>query len=299
MIRAYDVVDFLRGQGELVAQPALPHEQAWEPVTGVARFEEATPGALCWISEKNYALAASLLVPSFRGALLLAPPSAASEVAQWPRVVACRAPKVAFAKVVWRFFPELCDTHWPNLPSVDTGLLIGGDVVMHDDLRAGPHTVIAHARIGRNVVIGANCTIGLPGFGYERDAGGKFIRFPHVGRVVIGDDVEIGSNTCIDRGALGDTVIEGGVKIDNLVHIAHNALIGEGALVIAHAMIGGSAQVMSRAWVAPCASVLNQVRIGAGATVGMGAVVLKDVAADAVVVGNPARVLDPKPVTLY
>jgi UDP-3-O-[3-hydroxymyristoyl] glucosamine N-acyltransferase len=291
VIRAYEIVDFLRGEGELVAQPALPHEPAWEAVTGIRRLEDAGAGDLCWISEKNYAVGAWQL-PQFNGGLLLGPPSAAGDVAQWPQVVACRSPKVAFSKVVWRFFAALCDTRWCQ-PDYH-GVVRDGDSVIPSGSVIGPNTVIAHARIGQRVVIGANCTIGLPGFGYERDASGTLIRFPHTGRVLIGDDVEIGSNTCIDRGALGDTVIEDGAKMDNLVHVAHNVRIGKGALVIAHAMLGGSVRVGERAWIAPAAAILNQRVVHDDATVGMGAVVLHDVAPHTVVVGNPAHVLERK-----
>ena len=296
MIRAYHIVDYLKGEGELVAQPAMPHKAAWAGVTGVRRLEEACPGALCWISDKLYAVGA-WQVPLMHAALLIAPASAASEAVMFPNVIACRAPKVAFAKAVWRFFPELCETHWCEMETF--GLVVDGTTEIPEGTIIGPHTVLAHAVIGKRVVIGANCTIGLPGFGFDRDASGKLIRFPHTGRVLIGDDVEIGSNTCIDRGALGDTIIEDGAKIDNLVHVAHNVRIGKGALVIAHAMLGGSAVIGARAWIAPAAAILNHRAVHDGATVGMGAVVLHDVAPETVVVGNPAHVLDKNPVTLY
>jgi UDP-3-O-[3-hydroxymyristoyl] glucosamine N-acyltransferase len=169
------------------------------------------------------------------------------------------------------------------------GVVIGSGVVLGDRVRIGPNTCIANTTVGANTSIGANCTIGLPGFGYEKDADGRYWRFPHVGRVEIGMDVEIGSNSCIDRGALGSTRIGRGVKVDNLVHIAHNVTIGENALIIANSMIGGSTQVGPRAWIAPSASIMNQLSIGADAVIGMGAVVVRNVGEAAVVMGNPAR----------
>jgi len=131
----------------------------------------------------------------------------------------------------------------------------------------------------------------LSGFGYERDSGGRYWRFPHVGKVVIEADVEIGSNTCIDRGAIGETRIGRASKIDNLVHIAHNVTLAPNSIVIANAMLGGSVHVGEGAWIAPSASIMNQAHIGARAIVGLGAVVLKSVDADTTVVGNPAKPL--------
>jgi len=115
-----------------------------------------------------------------------------------------------------------------------------------------------------------------------------------VGRVVIDEDVEIGCNTCVDRGALGNTYLRSGARIDNLVHIAHNADIGSHALVIAHAMVAGSATIGERAWIAPSAAIMNQLTVGAGAIVGLGAVVVKSVEPGTTVVGNPAKPLAPR-----
>ena len=115
-----------------------------------------------------------------------------------------------------------------------------------------------------------------------------------MGRVIIEDDVEIGSNTCIDRGGLGDTVLCRGVKVDNLVHIAHNAHVGINSMLIANSMIGGSANIGGNVWVAPSVSILNQLNINNYAVIGMGTVVLKDVAEGEIIVGNPGKPLKNK-----
>jgi UDP-3-O-[3-hydroxymyristoyl] glucosamine N-acyltransferase len=94
---------------------------------------------------------------------------------------------------------------------------------------------------------------------------------------VIEDRVEIGSNASIDRGTLSNTIIGEGAKIDNLVHIAHNVHIGKHAAVIAHAMIGGSTEIGDYTWIAPSAALMNGLHIGRQATVGLGAVVTKDI----------------------
>ena len=95
------------------------------------------------------------------------------------------------------------------------------------------------------------------------------LSFPQLGGITIGDGVYIGANTTIDRGTLDDTVIGNGSKIDNLVHIAHNAVIGKSVIIIANSMIAGSVRIKDDSWIAPSASILNQTEIGEGSTVGL------------------------------
>lgn len=154
------------------------------------------------------------------------------------------------------------------------------------------------AVIGPNVTIGAGCiikpgaVIGMDGFGYERDQEGRWVLKAHEFGVVIEDDVHIGANTCIDRGSWRDTRIMNGVRIDNLVHVAHNVMLGPHCVVVAQAELSGSVTVGMGAWIGPKACVKQRVSVGRMALVGMGAVVLEDVAAHTTVVGNPARVIN-------
>ena len=143
--------------------------------------------------------------------------------------------------------------------------------------------------IGERVKIGAGSRIGFDGFGYEQNEDGSWEKFPHIGGVIIGDDVEIGKNTCIDRGTLGNTVIGRGTKIDNLVHIAHNALIGEDCIIVCLTCIAGGSQIGDNSWIAPGAIIRDGKKVGRNVLVGMGAIVTKDVEDGVVVVGNPAR----------
>jgi UDP-3-O-[3-hydroxymyristoyl] glucosamine N-acyltransferase len=180
-------------------------------------------------------------------------------------------------------------------PSATVGPLcsVGPEATVGAECRLGPGVHLrGPVRLGARVVVGAGTVLGEPGFGFERTADGTLVRFVHLGGVVVEDDVEIGANSCVDRGALEDTWIGAGSKIDNLVHIAHNARIGPHATVIARAMIAGGCHVGARAWIAPSASLREGVRIGDDATVGLGAVVMADVPDGAVVVGVPARPLD-------
>ena len=154
----------------------------------------------------------------------------------------------------------------------------------------GPQVVLyPGTQIGSNCAIQAGCVIGADGYGFERDEKGQLHRFPHFGQVVIEDDVEIGARACIDRAALGETRVRRGTKIDDAAYVAHNVTIGSDCLIMAQSILCGSCVVGDRAEIAPGAIVRDKVRIGEGARVGLGAVVVKDVQAGATVAGIPAR----------
>ena len=214
-----------------------------------------------------------------------------------------KEPKRIFSKLVNRLFVKL-----PS-PGIHPTAVIEKAAKIGDNCHIGPFSYIGAATVGDNTIIhghchiydkvsiGKNCiihagvVIGSDGFGYSKDEVGNVEKFPHIGGVVIGNNVEIGSNTCVDKGALGDTIIHDGVKIDNLVHVAHNVVLHANAFIIANAMLGGSTVVGEGAWIAPSASLLQQLDIGKNATVGVGAVVTKNIPADEVWTGSPARPL--------
>jgi len=216
-------------------------------------------------------------------------------------IIKVKNPRLAFIHSVRSIFE-------PEKPKgIDSSAIISNDAKIDHSAYIGPHSVIGAANIGArtvvsagtiifdgitigsNVLIGSGTVIGGDGFGFERDESGKLVKFPHIGGVVIEDDVEIGSNTSIDRGTLDATILKRGCKIDNLVHIAHNVIVGEHATVIAQAMIGGGVLIGDRAWIAPGACIMNQIRIGDDAVVGLGAVVVKDVEQGQTVMGSPAK----------
>jgi UDP-3-O-[3-hydroxymyristoyl] glucosamine N-acyltransferase len=276
-------------------------------ICAVARDQFAAPGEMAWVSSRALEADPGRL-RGFGGTLLICPAEADPEQRGGTWYVVCSNPKLAIIEVITEFFGEQTTDGLPDRdqgpihPRSSTGqgvrlgpgVVLGSGVSLDDDVVVGPNTVLARCTVGRGTVIGANCTIGLSGFGMEKRPTGRWLRFPHTGHVEIGADVEIGSNVCIDRGSIGDTVIGNGVRIDNLVHVAHNVVIEDNALVIANAMLGGSVRLGRDSWIAPSSSIMNQATIGSGAVVGLGAVVLGDVAADQVVVGNPARELKKK-----
>ena len=145
--------------------------------------------------------------------------------------------------------------------------------------------------IGENTIIHSGVVIGKEGFGYFKNDDGISIKVPHFGGVEIGHDVEIGANTCIDRGTLDDTIIGDYVKIDNLCHIAHNVIIGKRTKITAMSLLAGSSELGDECYLAPGVIVKNQVKIGARCIIGMGAMVLKDVEDQKVIVGSPGKVL--------
>jgi UDP-3-O-[3-hydroxymyristoyl] glucosamine N-acyltransferase len=167
--------------------------------------------------------------------------------------------------------------------------VVGDKVTIGAGSRLWPHvTIYSGASLGERVAIHSGSRIGCDGFGYVfRD--GAHNKIPHVGRCVVGDDVEIGANTTIDRGSIDDTVVGKGTKIDNLVHIAHNVRIGEKCLLMAQVGVAGSVTIGDGAVLAGQAGISGHVTIGAGARLAAQAGVFGDIPARESWSGYPAR----------
>ncbi|MDP9200569.1 MAG: UDP-3-O-(3-hydroxymyristoyl)glucosamine N-acyltransferase [Gemmatimonadota bacterium] len=176
-----------------------------------------------------------------------------------------------------------------NRVSIGAHCVIGEDVSIGDHARLSPGvTIYPGAMVGARTIVHSGARIGCDGFGYVfRD--GAHNKIPHVGRCIIGDDVEIGANTTIDRGSIDDTVVGNGTKIDNLVHIAHNVRIGEKCLLMAQVGVAGSVTIGDGAILAGQAGIGGHVSIGAGARVAGQAGVFGDVPAGETWSGYPAR----------
>jgi UDP-3-O-[3-hydroxymyristoyl] glucosamine N-acyltransferase len=169
------------------------------------------------------------------------------------------------------------------------GVTTGRDCVLH------PNVVLYDGvTLGDRVVLHASVSVGADGFGYVRDAEGVYHKFPQVGTVVIEDDVEIGAHSCVDRGALGETRIGRGTKIDNLVQVGHNVSIGERVVIAAQTGISGSTVIESDAVIGGQVGMGDHARVERGAIVGSKAGILpgKIVRAGTVVWGVPVRPLD-------
>jgi len=166
---------------------------------------------------------------------------------------------------------------------------IGDDSILGDDARLFPNVVIyPRTEIGRRVRIHAGTVIGSDGYGYVLDAG-EHRKVPQIGNVIIGDDVEIGANVTIDRGALGPTTIGKGTKIDNLVQIAHNVQIGEHCIVISHAGIAGSSKLGNYVVVAGQVGIAGHLKIGSKVTIAAQSGVMHDIPDGQTWLGSPAQ----------
>jgi UDP-3-O-[3-hydroxymyristoyl] glucosamine N-acyltransferase len=254
---------------------------------------------LMWVSTKNIDK-----LPFIKNGIVICPNTEGAPFQETCTYLQAENPRIAFYQTLKILYPS---TLTPNIAEsvkiasdvvLGKNISIGENVVIEagcsigDNVEIGHNTVLKKGtQIHANVQIGSNNVIGGVGFGYEHNEDGAWELIPHIGNVVIEEDVEIGNCTCIDKAVLGSTILRKNCKIDNLVHIAHGVEIGENVLVIAHAMVAGSVQVGKNSWIAPGALIINQVSVGENTTIGLGAVVIKDVADNQTVVGNPAKVL--------
>lgn len=284
-------------------------------IQDVADARSAVPGELCLAGTARF------LASVGAGAIaVLVPPSlegAAVERGLLPLVH--DAPTLAFAVVAQTFYAGAGRDAGPTgLDRVDATARLGKDVVVEAGAVIGPHAQIgdgsrigANAVIGRGVCVGRDCyvgpgvsiicaligdrvtihggtRIGTDGFGYASGPWGHKA-VPQIGRVIIQDDVDIGANCCVDRGALGDTTIGEGTKIDNLVQIGHNNVIGRRAILVSQVGISGSVTIGDWAILGGKVGVADHVSIGAGARVAAKAGVSRDLAAGQDYAGFPAQ----------
>lgn len=265
-------------------------------VTGIASLRSATAADLAFVEQADDFGAA---LQSSAGALI-AGEFAADTSSTKPLLVA-RQPKLAFSRAARLLLPRARRGSGIHPTAVvHPSAQLGRDVIVQEHAVIAEHarigdrcaigpgcfvapgveigedcelyaraTLYSGTRLGRRVVVHAGAVLGSDGFGYVRDpATGAYEQFPQVGRLEIGDDVEIGANSTIDRGALDATVIARGVKIDNLVHVGHNVSIGEDVVIAAQTGISGSAVIEKNAIVAGQVGIADHVRIGEGAILG-------------------------------
>ena len=167
--------------------------------------------------------------------------------------------------------------------SIDDGVVIHAGSMIEADSVIGkasvihPHVVIkANTVIGKNCTLYAGCVIGSDGFGYAKDDN-KWIAIPQTGRVILGDNVDIGSNSTIDRGTLDDTIISSGVKVDNLVQIGHNCMIGENTIIAGCVGIAGSAKIGKNCAIGGAAMILGHLSITDNVTISPGSMITRSI----------------------
>ena len=256
----------------------------------VAPLETAGPDHLAFLDNKKYVDA---FLKSAAGACLIRP-EFADRAPQGMALLVTDDPYRAYAKVASSFYPlppltpgvaETASVH----PSVElgAGCQIDPGAVIGAGARIGALASVSHAVIGARVFLHPGVRIGQDGFGFAMGPQGH-LKVPQLGRVVIGDDVEIGANTTIDRGAGPDTVIGIGCKIDKLVQIGHNVQLGRGCVIVSQVGISGSTKLGDFVVAAGQAGITGHLTIGSGARIGAQAGVMRDISAGETVGGSPA-----------
>lgn len=279
-------------------------------VARIAAADDADlSGAAIFVEEKRVAAA-------YAGgaALVLTTAALASPLAAAPLGVAA-SPRLAFARLAAALHEELplsdaagVDPAADVAPTarvhatatVSAGARIGAGAVLEAQVVVGPGVVVGEgcrigagaslfcAVLGAGVVVKPGARVGQAGFGFAPGPDG-LVRMPQIGRVLVGDFAEIGANSCVDRGALGDTVIESGAKIDNLVQIAHNVRVGASAAIAAQAGVSGSTTIGKGALLGGKAGLADHLAIGDGAQIAAAAGVMRDVPPGERWGGTPAR----------
>lgn len=219
-------------------------------------------------------------------------------------LIMCENSKEAFFSIINAFFPQDIYNSFISPNSVVETTTIGKDIYIGHNCYIGKNVtiddnvVIKHnvtiegtVKIGKNTIIHSGVVIGSHGFGYYQNSEGKNIKVPQFGGVIIGQDVEIGANTCIDKGTIDNTVIGNNVKIDKLCVIGHNSVLKDNSSMVATSVLLGSVTLEENSYIAPAALIKNQLHIGKNSLVGMGAVVIEDVDDNNVVAGVPAKVI--------
>lgn len=285
-------------------------------LTGVAPIEAAETVHLAFLANPKYA---GHLATTRAGAVIVAPAHLPADLAGRTFLVA-DDPYLAFALALGIFHPPrraapgVHPTAWVEQSAVlGDGVTVGSQAVVGARCRVGagawlvsgvhlgedvevgegttlhPHVAVYDGcRIGSRVIVHAGTVIGSDGFGFARTPKGA-VKVPQVGRVVVEDDVEIGANCAIDRATLGETRIGRGVKIDNLVQIAHNVQVGPGSVIVAQAGVSGSTKIGRGVTIAGQAGIVGHVEIGDGAVVTAKTGVSNNVPAGQVVSGSPHR----------
>lgn len=282
---------------------------------GVAPLAAASADEVSFCESKAYLPA----LEQTQAGLVLVSPALAGSVPAGRIIVTCRDPGLAFGRVAALFHPRPppngrihpsaiihpeavigAGTEIGAHAVIEAGaeigrncrigplVLIGEKVVLGDDCVIHSHCSVSHAILGRGVVLHPGARIGQEGFGFNATEDGRFVTAPQLGSVRLGDAVEVGANSCVDRGGLGETVLGTGTRLDNLVQVGHNVRTGRGCVLVAQVGISGSTTLGDYVQAGGQSGFVGHVNIGNGARIAAQAGVVKDVPAGMEVLGTPA-----------
>ncbi|MEW6132363.1 MAG: UDP-3-O-(3-hydroxymyristoyl)glucosamine N-acyltransferase [Pseudomonadota bacterium] len=269
-------------------------------ITGVAPVERAGDGEIAFVSQAKYLRG----IASSRAAALILPPEGRDACTR-PRIIAGN-PYLYFARVSALLNPAprpAPGVHFTAFihpqakvaatATVGAGAVVCEGAVVGERSIVGPNSVVGeyvtlgddcllhanvtiyrHCVVGNRVILHSGCVIGSDGFGFADDRG-RWVKIPQVGRVVLGDDVEVGAGTTIDRGTLDDTVIEEGVKLDNLIQVAHNVRIGAHTAIAACTGIAGSAKIGRHCMIGGAAMIFGHIEIADGVRISTNTLITK------------------------
>lgn len=286
-------------------------------VNGIQPLSEASPAHLTFFENRKYL---SQLLAT-KAAACLVSPQFADRVPAGTVPLVVRAPYRAFAQALALFYPDsmrskagAAGTDERVSPSamledgveiepgaiigpearigrgtrIAAGAVVGYRVAIGRDCYIGPLVSVVHTLIGDRVILHAGARIGQDGFGFAMSGQGH-LKVPQIGRVIIQDDVEIGANSTVDRGALKDTIIGEGSKIDNLVQIGHNVVMGRHCVIVGQVGIAGSAELGDFVVMGGQSGLVGHIKVGNGAQIAGGSHAKDDVPPGAVLAGTPAK----------
>lgn len=269
-------------------------------ITNFSNITDICDNSIAWIKNKKY-LTENVVqnIKENASSLIVCP----WKIDEAKNCLITESPKEVFFSILKEFFVEKKEASISKRAVIETerigknvsigaGCYISKEVDIEDEVILHANVVIdCPCKIGKGTEIFSGTVIGTDGFGYYHHNETPE-RVPHFGGVIIGEYVDIGANTCIDRGCLGDTIIGNHVKIDNHCHIAHNVRIGDNALIIAGSVLCGSCKIGKDSYLAPCSTILNQISVQDSAYVGITSTVLRTVKQGQKVFGNPAMPIE-------
>ena len=282
-------------------------------ISGLAPLDQAQTGDLSFLAANKYA---AQLTTSYASAVLVTSQTKVDRPA-----IRVEEPYLSFIQLIEHFSPPQPHPQWGIDPRaivaedtergerlnigpyviIEPGVRLGNDVTIYPGTYIGAGCEVGDGSIlyanvslyprvylGRGVIVHSGAVLGADGFGFYPLANGSYRKIPHVGRVIVGDAVEIGANTCIDRATVGDTIIELGAKLDNLVQIGHNSVVGSHTVLAGQAGLSGSVRVGSGVRIGGQVGIADHTTVGDRVSIAAQAGVINDLEAGATVYGSPA-----------